>query len=97
MLDSESDNEDDFRLAWEQAKVVQQQVHGIRNIHGVEKRKHVQQNVLYWSLFLDQIYPILRDLTFSIQIADWLLYADVLNRAIPLFFGFGCVKYGRSG
>ena len=87
------DNEDDFRLAWEQAKVAQQQVHEIFMEWKNENMSN--ENVLYWSLFLDEIYPILRDLTFSIRIADWLLYVDVVNRAIPLFFGFGRVNYGR--
>ena len=40
------------------------------------------ENVFYWSLFLNQIYPFLRYLTFIIR------SADVLNRAIPLVLWF---------
>ena len=46
-------------------------------------------------MFLDQVYPILRNLTFSIRSGNWELFIDVVRRAIPLFFGFGRTNYSR--
>ena len=63
------DNENDFRLAWEQAKLMHQQLSEV-----FQKWKNTNmsnENVQYWVLYLDVIYPILRDLTHSIRVGDW--------------------------
>ena len=61
--------ENDVRLAWEQAKLMHQQLSEV-----FQKWKNTNmsnENVQYWVLYLDVIYPILRDLTHSIRVRDW--------------------------
>ncbi|KAG1656508.1 hypothetical protein GQR58_023875 [Nymphon striatum] len=61
------------------------------------KETACNENVRYWSLFLDELYPILRDLTHSIRQSDWHLFVSAVRRCIPLFFGFGRTNYSRWG
>lgn len=85
--------ENAFKIAWEEAKIVQQEVN--RLYKDWKSSNMSDQNLEYWVLFLEEIYPVLRDLTHSIRIADWSLYVNAVSRSIPLFFGFGRVNYAR--
>ena len=49
----------------------------------------------YWSVFLDSIVPVLRDLTHSFREKDWSLHLSALQRAIPLLFSFDRTNYAR--
>ena len=46
------------------------------------------EKVRYWILFLDELYPILRDLTHSIRQGDWYLFVSAVRGCMPLLFGF---------
>ena len=48
-------------------------------------------------MFLDELYPILRDLTHSIRQGDWHLFVSAVRRCMPLFFEFGRTNYCRWG
>ena len=89
----ENEDMDSFRHTWEQAKVIQQDLKKL--FADWKTRSMYNENYQYWSLFLDEIYPIQRDLTHSIRQGEWVLFVDVVRRAIPLFFGFGCTNYAR--
>ena len=52
------------------------------------------ENVRYWSLFLDELYPILRDLTHSIRQGDWHLFVSAVRRCKRRF---GRTNYCRCG
>ena len=49
----------------------------------------------YWSVFLDELFPIIKDLTNSFRERNWLLHLSAIRRAIPLFFVFDRVNYCR--
>ena len=49
----------------------------------------------YWSIFIDSIVPVLRDLTHSFREKDWSLHLSAMQRAIPLFFSFDRTNYAR--
>ena len=40
------------------------------------------------SIFLDELIPIVNDLTLSYRESNWLLYLSALGRAVPLLFAF---------
>ena len=44
---------------------------------------------------MDEIYPVLRDLTQSFRKGDWLLHCSAVRRSIQLFFGFDRPNYKR--
>ena len=49
----------------------------------------------YWTLFIDEIVPVLRDLTRSHRERNWPLHLSAIQRAIPLFFAFDRTNYSR--
>ena len=49
----------------------------------------------YWCLLLDEIMPILRDLTHSHREGDWKLHISAVRRALPLLFAFGRTNYSH--
>ena len=51
----------------------------------------------YWNFSLDDIYPILRNLTLSLREGDWFLYVAALKDTLPLFFAFDRTNYSRWG
>ena len=55
------------------------------------------QNIQYWSLYIDEIYPVLRDYTHAVRIGDFNLYISAHRRAMSLFFVFGKTNYSRDG
>ena len=83
-----------FRDIWEESKMLQAD---IMKSFTEWKVTESTENAEYWSLFLDELYPLLRDLTHSIHQADWNLFISVLRRCMPLFFGFGRTNYCRWG
>ena len=60
-----------------------------------ENGKTQSQQFSYWSMFIDEIYPILRDLTRSHREGNWELHLSAVHRSIPLFFGFDRINYSR--
>ena len=94
ILDHLEDKEfPDFRLEWEQTKTLQDDV--LKMFNQWKRENASNENVAYWSIFLDEIYPIQRDLTFSVRSGSWELFLSALHRAIPLFFAFGRTNYSR--
>ena len=49
----------------------------------------------YWSIFLDELIPVINDLTLSFRESNWLLYLSALRRSIQLFFAFDRTNYSR--
>ena len=84
----------EFREIWEECKILHADV---KKSFTEWKEMACTENVRYWSLFLDELYPILRDLTHSIQQGDWHLFVSAVRRCMSLFFGFGRTNYCRCG
>ena len=57
--------------------------------HGCEK----SESFLYWDKFINELAPVLRDLTISFREGDWNLHLSSVYWAIPLCFAFDCVNY----
>ena len=53
------------------------------------------QQFEYWNTFLNEIAPVIRDLTRSHREADWKLHMSAVRRALPLYFTFDRVNYKR--
>ena len=53
------------------------------------------KNFQYWTVFLDEIFPIIRYLTNSFRERNWTLHLCAVRKAIPLFFAFDRVNYSR--
>ena len=49
----------------------------------------------YWSVFLDKIVPVLRDLTLSFRESEWMLHLSSTQRALSLFFAFDRTNYSH--
>ena len=61
----------------------------------ISNGKQATQSFNAWSIFLDEIYPILFNLTQSFRSGDWQLHISAVRRAIPLFFSFDHINYAR--
>ena len=82
-----------FKLAWKQGKDLQE---GIRTDFKLWQYSNLNnENIHYWTLFLNDIFPRLRDLTHSIRQGNWLLFISSVGRCITLFFAFGRTNYSR--
>ena len=53
------------------------------------------ENFRYWTIFLDDLYPILRDLTQSHREGNWELHLSAVQRSLSLFFAFDRTNYRR--
>ena len=84
----------EFKDIWEESKMLNTD---LKKYFTEWKETACNDNVTYWSLFLDELYPILRDLTHSTRQGDWHLFVSVVRRCMPLFFGFGRTNYSRWG
>ena len=60
-----------------------------------EAGKAQSEQFQYWSTFLDNLFPILRDLTRSHREGNWQLHLSAVRRALPLFFAFDRTNYSR--
>ena len=49
----------------------------------------------FWNTFVDDVVPVLRDLTRLFREGDWDLHLSAIQRAIPLCFAFDGVNYNR--
>ena len=65
----ENKDMDDLRMQWEHTKVLQEEVVKMFDQWKTESRHN--ENVQYWCLFLEEIYPILQGLTYSIRSGNW--------------------------
>ena len=54
----------------------------------IEESSKESKQFKYWSIVLDELYPVLCDLTASYRNGDWLLHLPAVERAIKLFFTF---------
>ena len=61
----------------------------------VEESLKESEQFKYWSIFLDELYPVLCDLTVSHRNGNWLLQLSAVERAIKLFFAFDRTNYSR--
>ena len=61
----------------------------------VEESLKESKQFKYWSIFLDELYPVLCDLTISHRNDDWLLHLLAVERAIKLFFAFHRANYSH--
>ena len=53
----DKEDKESFRLAWEQGKTLQEDIQ--QSFNSWKNENMVNENVHYWSLFVDHIYPIL--------------------------------------
>ena len=49
----------------------------------------------YWNIFLDEIMPVVIDLTKSFRNGDWELHMTAIRKAMPLIFAFWRKHYCR--
>ena len=56
--------------------------------HFINQASACNEQFRYWSTFLNELMPIVNDLTLSFQESNHLLYLTALGRAMPLFFAF---------
>ena len=61
----------------------------------VDESSKESKQFKYWSIFLDELYLVLCDLTISHRNGDWLLHLSAVERAIKLFFAFDRTNYSR--
>ena len=60
-----------------------------------EEGKLKSEQFQYWNKFLDEIIPILRDLTRSHREGNWKLHLSAVRRSLSLFFAFHRTNYCR--
>ena len=63
--------------------------------HFINQALAYNKHFRYWSIFLDELIPVINDLTLSFRESNWLLYLSALRRAMPLFFAFDWTNYSR--
>ena len=63
--------------------------------HFISQASTYNTQFRYWSIFLDELIPVINDLTLSFRESNWLLYLSALRRSIPLFFAFDRTNYSR--
>ena len=56
---------------------------------------YLKERASYWSTYVSDLFPIIRDLTSSLRSGDWNLYLCAVERATSLFFFFGRTNYSR--
>ena len=59
------------------------------------KFSNVREQFQYFNVFLEQIAPVLRDLTRSYRESNWKLHLLAVRRVLPLCFAFDRVNYKR--
>ena len=60
-----------------------------------EAGKLQSEQFKYWCLLLDEIMPMLRDLTSSHREGAWKLHISAVRRSLPLLFVYGKTNYCR--
>ena len=60
-----------------------------------EEGKLKSEQFQYWNKFLEEIFPILRDLTRSHREGNWKLHLSAVHRSLSLFFAFERTNYCR--
>ena len=53
-----------------------------------QEGKKESQQFMYWEVFFDSIYPVLRD-------GNWKLHLSAVQQALPLVFAFDRTNYKR--
>lgn len=61
----------------------------------LSERASQSQSFNYWNTYVSDLFPIIRDLTNSLRLGDWILYVRAVERATSLFFFFGRTNYCR--
>ena len=59
------------------------------------KFSNVSEQFQYFNVFLEQIAPVLRDLTRSYRESNWKLHLSAVRQALPLCFAYDRVNYKR--
>lgn len=91
--DLDYENYNDFKTSWEQCKNSQKD---LVNAFMKWKENSGDENVQYWTYFVDEIYPIQRDMTYAIRVGNWQLFVSTVHRALDLFFACGKTNYSRE-
>ena len=60
-----------------------------------EEGKLKSEQFQYWNKFLEEIIPILRDLTRSHREGNWKFHLSAVRRSLSLFFAFDRTNYCR--
>ena len=60
-----------------------------------EQGKLKSEQFQYWNKFLEEIIPILRNLTRSHREGNWKLHLSAVRRSLPLFFALDTTNYCR--
>ena len=74
----------------EQSKAIEEDFHDY-----LKEKARQSQSFAYWFMYVDELFPIARDLTNSMRSGDWILYLSAVERATSLFFFFGRTNYSR--
>ena len=89
----DADDTEGFQYTWNHILMLQKDV--VELFKQWKENSSCNANIEFWILFLDVIFPVLRDLTHSIRTGNWELFLNSVHSAMPLFFAFGRVNYSR--
>ena len=91
---SKTDNLNDVQNTWKECRELSAAF--ISDLeHFIHQASACNEQFRYWSTFLDELIPVIIDLTLSFRESNWLLYLSALRRAMPLFFAFDRSNYSR--
>ena len=92
LASSNEGSKDDIRQIWGESRIETFQ-NDLNKF--VKESSSKSMPFQYWSQFLDQVVPVLKDLTLSFREGEWSLHLSAIRRAIPLFFSFDRTNYCR--
>ena len=91
---SKTDNLNDVQNTWKECRELSTAF--ISDLgHFIYQTLACNEQLRYWSTFLDELIPVIIDLALSFRESNWLLYLSALRRAMPLFFAFDQRNYSR--
>ena len=91
----ESSDVDTFQNAWEMATLSVQQLRSA--FKSFKQSNNGNQNFEFWDIFLDFMYPCIRDFESSVRCGKWELFLSAIERSLVIFFATGRPNYSRYG
>ena len=86
---------DTFQGAWELTTVSLMKLRTAFKTY--QKSQEGSQNFEYWNIFLNFMYPCVRDFETSVRTGKFDLYLSAVERSLTIFFATGKPNYSRYG
>ena len=90
-----SNHEEDSTNNWELLKTGLQDVK--RSFEAFKESQRGNKNFEYWDMFLNFMFPCLRDFEVAVRTGNWDLFLSAVERSLFIFFGLGKHNYSRYG